>query len=125
MCNVPVAWRSKAQKSVTLSSSEAEFVSLSEAAKEVKFIVQDVESMEIKVKKPVTVRVDNIGAIYMAKDSKHHSVPSTLMCVTSMSQNLSTKDFVRSFLSRQRTIIAMGLQRIWGESCMKNTPRIS
>jgi len=35
LCNVPVAWRSKGQKSVTLSSSEAEFVSLSEAAKEV------------------------------------------------------------------------------------------
>ena len=69
LCNVPVAWRSKAQKSVTLSSSEAEFVSLSEAAKEVKFIAQVVESMEIKVKKPVTIRVDNIGAIYMAKDS--------------------------------------------------------
>ena len=51
-----------------MSSSEAEFVSLSEAAKEVKCIVQVIESMEIKVKKPVTI--NNIGAIYMAKDSK-------------------------------------------------------
>jgi len=31
LCNVPVAWKSKVQRGVTLSSSEAEFVSLSEA----------------------------------------------------------------------------------------------
>ena len=61
LCNVPVARRSKAQKSVTPSSSEAAFVSLREAAKEVKFIVQVIESMEIKVKKPVTIGVENIG----------------------------------------------------------------
>ena len=69
LCNVTVAWRSKAQKSVILSSSEAELVSSSKAAKEVKFIVQVIESMGIKDKKPVTIRVDNIGAIHMAKDS--------------------------------------------------------
>ena len=38
LCNVPVACRSKAQKSVTLSSSEAELVSLSETAKEVNLL---------------------------------------------------------------------------------------
>ena len=68
-CNVPVAWRSKAQKNVTLSSSKGEFFSLNEAAKEVKFIVQVIELIGIEVKKPATIRVDNIDAIYMAKDS--------------------------------------------------------
>ena len=68
LCGVPISWRSKAMKSVTLSSSEAEYVSLSEAAKEVKFIVQLIESMGIKVKKPVRIRVDNIGAIFMANN---------------------------------------------------------
>ena len=69
LCNVPVAQRSKAQKNLTLISSKAKFVSLSEAAKEVKFIFHVVELIGIEVKKPVTIRVDNIGAIYMAKDS--------------------------------------------------------
>ena len=55
-------------KHVTLSSSEAEYVSLSEAAKEVKFIVQLIESMGIDVEKPVVIRVDNIGAIFMANN---------------------------------------------------------
>ena len=60
-CNVPVAWRSKAQRSISLSSSEAEFVSLSEAAKEVKFIVKVIELMGMKVKKPVTMRKQAAG----------------------------------------------------------------
>jgi hypothetical protein len=38
LMNVPVCWRSKSQKSVTLSSTEAEYVAMSEAVKEVKFI---------------------------------------------------------------------------------------
>jgi len=37
---VPVSWKSCLQKSVMLSSSKVEFVALSEAAKEVNFVVQ-------------------------------------------------------------------------------------
>jgi hypothetical protein len=36
--NVSVCWRSKAQRGVTLSSSEAEYVAISEAVKEIKFV---------------------------------------------------------------------------------------
>jgi len=39
-CGVPVSWMSKSQKSVTLSSSEAEYVALSETAKEIRFLYQ-------------------------------------------------------------------------------------
>ena len=65
---VPISWRSKAQRSVTLSSSEAEWVALSEAVKEIMFVLQLLENMKIKVKLPVTVRVDNVGAIFMSKN---------------------------------------------------------
>ena len=68
LMNVPVLWRSKAQKSVTLSSAEAEYVSLSEAAKEIKFVYQILITMGLKVKTPVVVRVDNIGAIFMSEN---------------------------------------------------------
>ncbi|EJK77615.1 hypothetical protein THAOC_00541 [Thalassiosira oceanica] len=63
---VPIIWKSKAQRSVTLSSSEAEWIALSELVKDIKFVLQLLESMNIKVKLPITVRVDNIGAIFMA-----------------------------------------------------------
>ena len=65
---VPVSWRSKANKTVTLSSTEAEWIALSEAVKEVMFVVQLLDSMRIKYHLPVTVRVDNIGAIFMSKN---------------------------------------------------------
>jgi hypothetical protein len=36
--NVPVCWRSKAKRGLTLLSSEAEYVAISEAVNEIKFI---------------------------------------------------------------------------------------
>ena len=69
LLGVPVSWKSKGQRSVTLSSSEAELVALSEAAKEIKFIVQILLSMGIPVKLPVICRVDNVGAIFMAENT--------------------------------------------------------
>ncbi len=68
LLGVPISWRSKQQKSVVLSSSEAEFVSLSEAAKEIKFVYQIMQSMGLKIKTPIIVRVDNVGAMFMAEN---------------------------------------------------------
>ena len=39
-CGIPIAWRSKGMKSVVLSTTEAEYMALSEVVKELKFIVQ-------------------------------------------------------------------------------------
>ena len=61
---MPISWKSKAQRSVTLSSSEAELFTLSEAAKEIKFVYQVLISMGIAVKLPIVCRVDNVGAIF-------------------------------------------------------------
>ena len=68
MCGAPVIWRSKSQRSVTLSSSEAEYVAMSEAVKEIRFIYQLLKSMDIEVELPIKVRIDNIGAIFMAEN---------------------------------------------------------
>jgi hypothetical protein len=38
LMNLPVCWRSKAQRGVTLSSSKAEYVAISLVVKEIKFI---------------------------------------------------------------------------------------
>ena len=68
VCEVPISWRSKAQRSVTLSSSEAEWVALSKAVKEVMFVSQLLTSMKVTVRYPIIVRVDNVGAIFMAQN---------------------------------------------------------
>jgi len=68
LCGVPIVWRTKQQRSVTLSSSEAEYYALSEAVKEIRFIYQLLKEMGFEVVLPITVRVDNIGAIFMAEN---------------------------------------------------------
>ncbi len=50
---------------VAYSSSEAEWVAASEAVKDVMFLLQ---SMKIKVKLPIIVYVDNVGAIFKTKN---------------------------------------------------------
>jgi hypothetical protein len=64
----PISWKSKAQPCVTLSSTEAEYVALNEAVREIKFIVQLLELIGIPIKKPTTVHVDNVGCIFLAKN---------------------------------------------------------
>jgi hypothetical protein len=67
-CGAPIAWKSKSGKSVTLSSTEAEYFALSEVAKEVIFVKQLVASMGITIAFPIIIKVDNVGAIYLANN---------------------------------------------------------
>jgi hypothetical protein len=69
LMNVPVCWRSKSQKGVTLSKTEAEYVVMSEAVKEVKFIYYLLCDIGIEVKLPIMVKIDNVGAMFIAQNS--------------------------------------------------------
>jgi uncharacterized protein YdaT len=68
LMNVPILWKSKAQKLLALSSSEAEYYALSEAAKDVKFVHMLLITMGMKVELPIIVKVDNVGAIFMTEN---------------------------------------------------------
>ena len=61
--NVPICWRSRGQKGVTLSTTEAENVACSEVVKELLFIVYLLRHMKIEVELPIHVNVNNIRAI--------------------------------------------------------------
>ena len=54
-CGAPIAWKSKAGKSVTLSSTEAEYVASSEIAKEAIFVKNLLDSMGIKINLPIHI----------------------------------------------------------------------
>jgi hypothetical protein len=69
LMNVPVCWRSKAQRGVTLSSSEAEYVAMSEAVKEIMFIYYLLREIGIEVNLPITVKMDNVGTMFMAQNA--------------------------------------------------------
>ena len=66
----PIAWRSKGQKSVTLSSTESEYVATSEVAMEIVYLARMMEFLEVHMEYPIIVYVDNIGAIYLATSAK-------------------------------------------------------
>ena len=53
---------------MTLFNSKAEWVALSEAVKDVMFVIQLMASMKISFKLPVTTRDDYVGAIFMASN---------------------------------------------------------
>jgi hypothetical protein len=64
-----ILWKSKIQRTVALSSSEAEYYALSEAAKEITFVVQLLQDIEVTVELPVINYCDNVGAIFMAENA--------------------------------------------------------
>lgn len=66
-----VSWLSKAQPSVTLSSTEAEYVALSMCAQEIKFIKMLLdEIVPGKAEMPSILREDNTGAIFTAQNQQ-------------------------------------------------------
>jgi hypothetical protein len=69
-CGAPVSWKSKSNKSITLSTTEAEYFASSETAKEMMFIKNIIETIgELKrLEMPMTLRIDNTGAIYLANN---------------------------------------------------------
>jgi hypothetical protein len=69
LLSVPICWRSKSQKGVTLLSTKAEYVAISKAIKELKFIYYLLSNLHIKVNLPILVKTDNIGAIFMSENA--------------------------------------------------------
>jgi len=68
----PIAWSSKLQRITALSSSEAEYMAISEALKEILWLRSLVESFGLKQMKPTKLRVDNQAAIAMSKNPEFH-----------------------------------------------------
>jgi hypothetical protein len=69
LINLPFSWISKAQRGVTLSSSKAEYVAISEVVKEIKFIYYLLREIGVEVNLPNTVKTDNVSAMFMAQNA--------------------------------------------------------
>jgi hypothetical protein len=59
----PVVMRSKMQKVVALSVTEVELMSGTECAQDMLYTMRIVESMGLKVEKPMILEIDNEGAV--------------------------------------------------------------
>ena len=67
-CGIPIAWVSKGMKSVVLSTTEAEYMAVSEVVKELKFIVQLLQKMNVEAELHITVYVDNVGEFLLSNN---------------------------------------------------------
>ena len=63
-----ISWKSKKQGSTTLSSTEAEYVALSQCACELKFLVMSLKEIRKRIKLPIILREDNTGAIFLTNN---------------------------------------------------------
>jgi hypothetical protein len=62
-----ILWKSQLQKPLALSSSEAEYYGMSEAAKDVKCVAMILEAIGIEIELPIIMFCDNMGAIFMLR----------------------------------------------------------
>ena len=56
-------------KSMVFTTTESDYVAVSEVVKETKFLYQLLQSMEIKVPFPIKINVHNAGAIGLVNNS--------------------------------------------------------
>ena len=68
-----ISWSSKKQAVVSLSSTEAEYVAATHAAKEALWYRQFFREVSRPLSKPVLIYSDNQGAIALTKDDRYHA----------------------------------------------------
>jgi hypothetical protein len=64
----PVSWRRKSQRTVAQSSTEAEYLPMSETVQEMIYIKQLLESIGQTVELPMKLYVDNAGALFLVNN---------------------------------------------------------
>lgn len=67
-----ITWRSKKQTTVALSTTEAEYVALAEAAREACWLKNLYGELGYTQAYPITIRGDNNGSIAMARNPQFH-----------------------------------------------------
>lgn len=71
--NCPISWESKKQRTVALSSTEAEYMALSEAAKEASYLMNFFKELGFSTREKVTIFCDNNGARKLAENPIFHN----------------------------------------------------
>ena len=68
-----ITWKSKKQTTIALSSTEAEYVALSEAGREACWLRNLFEELGYPQENPILIKGDNDSSISMAKNQQFHS----------------------------------------------------
>lgn len=123
-----ITWSSGRQKTIALSSTEAEYMALAAAAQEVIWIQQLCQEIKLEINGPTTIFVDNSSAIKLAKsdgyrkrtkhiDLKYHfireKIGNGIMDVKYCKTELMVADSLTKAVSKEKTIFCangMGLK---------------
>ena len=70
--NGPVVWTTREQKTVAHSSTEAEYMALSDATKEIKWLRQLLQDLGWQQNSATLLKSDNQGAIHLSKNPEYH-----------------------------------------------------
>jgi hypothetical protein len=73
MAGAAVTWRSKKQATVSLSSTEAEYIALSEATMEAIWLRQLLKELHVPTSRSTTIMQDNMSTIAIATNPVHHN----------------------------------------------------
>ncbi|KAI7956600.1 hypothetical protein MJO28_003695 [Puccinia striiformis f. sp. tritici] len=68
-----LSWRSRLQQTVALSSTEAEYRATTEAGQEIMWLCKLMKELNLIVELPITLKCDNLSAIYLASNPVYHS----------------------------------------------------
>jgi hypothetical protein len=68
-----IAWKTKKQESVALSTCEAEYYAMSEAAQEATYLRRILDFLQVNISQPTTIYIDNRSAIALAKNPIQHT----------------------------------------------------
>lgn len=96
---------------MALSSTEAEYMAASQAAKEALFLINVLTELEEDVQTPVTLNCDNVGAIELSKnqgyhprtkhiDIRHHFLRELVEDQRIQLRHVSTKDMLADILTK-------------------------
>lgn len=68
----PISWKSQRQRTVTLSTTEAEYAALTEAVRESNSIRQLLTELGVAISQPIPILEDNISTISLANNHANH-----------------------------------------------------
>jgi hypothetical protein len=71
--NSLVSWLSKKQGSISLSTTEAEYITVSTCCTQILWMIQTLVDLEVKYTTPIPIHCDNTSAISVSKNLVLHS----------------------------------------------------
>ena len=112
-----ISWKSRKQPTVALSTCEAEYISLANAVQEAKFLKQLCSDMNVVIDN-VLIKVDNQGAINLAKnpvnhqrskhiDIKYHFIRSEVLNGNVNLEYVATQDNVADIFTKPVTKVTL------------------